>query len=188
MHSSVLCVLSSLYNLLYSNSRSDGFTPSYTHADRTPAAPNQGEKKRPQYMHLSVPGACPYLTMMVNILTLLTKGDRRREGGREDGFLRMYRWMEKWKTGREMRKWEEKRRARKVKEGCKGEKAQNWECNTAAVKLLAILQLPGLIYTLWKQKETKPSLWNIHAQYKCYLLETAEVKWIACKLRCPWSH
>lgn len=82
-------VLSSLYNLLYSNSRSDGFTPSYTHAVKTPAAPNQGEKKRPQWMHLSVPGACPYLTMMVNILTLLTKGDRRREGGREDRFLRM---------------------------------------------------------------------------------------------------
>jgi len=37
----------------------------------------------------SVPGACPYLTMMVNILTLLAKGDRRRIGGGEDRLLRM---------------------------------------------------------------------------------------------------
>lgn len=32
-------------------------------------------------------GACPYLTLMVNILTLLAKGDRRGIGGREDRFL-----------------------------------------------------------------------------------------------------
>lgn len=37
--------------------------------------------------HSSMPGACPYLTVMVNILTLLAKGDRRRIGGREDRFL-----------------------------------------------------------------------------------------------------
>lgn len=34
-----------------------------------------------------MPGACPYLTVMVNILTLLAKGDRRGVGGREDRFL-----------------------------------------------------------------------------------------------------
>lgn len=32
-----------------------------------------------------------YLKMMVDVLTLLSQRDRRREGGGEDGFLRMQR-------------------------------------------------------------------------------------------------
>lgn len=40
-------------------------------------------------------GARPYLTMMVNVLTLLAEGDSRRKGGGEDRLLGMQRWMEK---------------------------------------------------------------------------------------------
>lgn len=79
-----------LYTELYSCSQKQIKLNSTQSALHTSSCKSNRKDKTPVHAaHSSVLGVCPYLTMMVNILTFLAKGDRRRKGGREDRFLRM---------------------------------------------------------------------------------------------------